>query len=695
MLPNIVRDVLQRRCSRLSRRCYETLTMAAVLGRNLEHTLLVTALDPRSEIDIIEDLEEAIQARVLQEMPAGYAFTHTLLREVIYGSMSARRAMLLHERAGLALERMLGARVDERAAELAHHFIHAGHDASSRAKALRYSREAGRHAARGSLHREALQHFSRACELVDSHGTVEPDSKLEVLEGRAEAEWALGLWLPLVETCERMLALTNEPLQRARAMGWIGHAQQRTGNTDAAVHYCDRALAELELASGHTEVTQAKLRLLTDKGYLLFLLGRFSEQTAIGLEMLPLAEALDQPKPIQWAHNALAMAAMGRGQVDVALEHYGRFRDLAAGTSDRLDQAIAHSNLGVQHQYAGEFQRARAELEHAIELCREAGAEHRAINSIQRLGWVLVGEGDLSAALQQAEQARDLASRASDRWAADCFDLLGTIFSHRAAWATATASFEQALRLREHGPHAAGRVETLLGMGRVHQHTGNWSAARANFVEAHATASSMEPSPWLVAASRDLGRLYCLTGEREGLDLMASALALAETMPRSIEYGPTVLVMVELGLWRGDRGSAVSALKRLLAGGLTAEQRIEVLCALARHQSVAGDRYGAGVHAIEARTLAERLGDPRVLSVMHAATGTIAMTNGSEEQATRAFEESLAFTRIAGTPHERAMTLTAFATATWLSPERANDMLSEAHEIGHRLGVAAVPASNS
>lgn len=696
VLPGIVRDVLQRRCRRLSRRCYETLSMAAVLGRNLEHNLLAIALDPRSELEVIDDLEEAMEARVLQEMPAGYAFTHPLLREVVYGSISERRAMLLHGQAGMALERMLGARVAERAAELAHHFIHARQNDAMRAKALHYSLEAGRRAAAGSLHREALEHFSRAWELTELDDVnAEPEIRLEVLEGRAAAEFAQGLWLPLVTTSERVLALADDPLRRARAFGWIGHARQRTAETEAAVQNCDRALAELERASSRPEVTAARVRFLADKGYMMFLLGRFGEHTAIGAEMLPIAEALGELKPIQLAHNALALAAMGRGQVDEALEHYGRFCELASSTSDRLDQAIAHSNLGVQYQYAGEFRRARAELERAIELCREAGAEHRTINSIQRLGWVLVGQGDLEAALQRAEQARELASRASDRWLADCYDLLGTIFSHRAEWATATASFEQALRLREHGPHAAGRVETLLGLGRVHLHTGDWSGAGDVFAEALATARSMDPSPWLVAARRQFGWLLCLTGEREGPGLVESALELAQTMPRSIEYGPTVFVAVELGLWRGDRAAATAELKQLLTGGVTAGQRIEIHCSLARRHREDGDLHAARAQMVEARTLAHAFGDPRVLSLVHTEAGLIAASDGAEDEAVAAFEEALVFSQGADTPYERARALTAFATLTSLTPERTDNLCAEAREIDRRLGVAAVPAHAS
>ena len=200
--------------------------------------------------------------------------------------------------------------------------------------------------------------------------------------------------------------------------------------------------------------------------------------------MLPAAEALGRPKPTEWSHNVLALAAMGRGQVDEAIGHFDQSRSLAERSNDQLDLAMAHSNLGIQHQYAGDFARARAELERAIELCREAVAEHRAINTIQRLGWVLLGEGDLRSALRQAEYARVLASRAADRWVADCHDLLGTVAALQADWTTAIDSFEEALRLRERGPHVVGRVETLLGLGLARQRSGDWPGARADFAEA-------------------------------------------------------------------------------------------------------------------------------------------------------------------------------------------------------------------
>jgi predicted ATPase len=78
--PQIVREVIAQRLTRLAPSCRETLAMAAVLGQSVEHRVLLAALEPIDEPVVLRDLDLAIGAQVLQETPAGYAFRHGLLR---------------------------------------------------------------------------------------------------------------------------------------------------------------------------------------------------------------------------------------------------------------------------------------------------------------------------------------------------------------------------------------------------------------------------------------------------------------------------------------------------------------------------------------------------------------------------------------------------------------------------------------
>jgi tetratricopeptide (TPR) repeat protein len=648
-LPLVVRDVLVQRLRRLSRRCYDTVAMAAVLGQTFEYDALSAALAPESMLPLVEDLEEATQAHVLREVPAGYAFTHALLREAVYGALSLPRQLLLHGQAGEALERLAGPHAAEHAAELAHHFVRAGRAPKMSAKALFYSLEAGRRAAGLLLHHEALEHLGRVCDLIDRDGVaVTLAIHLEVLSARLAGQRELGMWPAMIATAERILELAEDPLLRARARSAIGEARQRTGDMAAAVDACDGALADLDGAPRQPETASARLTVLGDKQYLLFLQARFRDQTVVCEEMLSIAEELGTPRAIEDAHNALASAAMGRGQVDKGLAHFGACLTAALVANDRFRQALAHSNLGIQYQFAGEFEPARTHLERALELRRELGADARNVNTIQRLGWVALGEGDLEKAVELGELARDLAIRTSDRWAAECCDLLGTICTVKAEWSAAIEHFELALRLREHGPRIVGRIDTLMGLGTVHLQTGNCGRALELFASALDVANSIDPSPWLVAAQRQLGQLYYQLGEPEGPVLVRSALALGETIPRSIQFGPTLLAAVECGCWDRDLAGATRALERALTCGLTAVVRIDVLCELARLQIAAGNVGAARCRIGAAQELANRLGSPRgICRVMHT-DGLVAAATGDRRAAGDSFEQAIGVARRSG-----------------------------------------------
>ncbi|MFN8634909.1 MAG: tetratricopeptide repeat protein [Chloroflexota bacterium] len=688
-LPTIVRDVLEQRLERLSQRCAGTVAMAAVLGQTFELDALSGAVGSPPILGVIEDLEEALRARVLREVPSGYAFTHALLREAAYGKLSAPRRIWMHARAGEALERLAGSRASDRAAELAYHFYASRAGADSRDKALRYSLEAGRRAAALMLHREALRHFANVCDLIDRDGaTVSQMTHLDVLDGRQNAERSLGLWRPLIETCERILSLADDPIKRARAHSSIGHAWQRVGDMVAAERACDDTLRDLEGLPATREVTVMRLQVSADKSYLLFLQGRYDEQAEIGDAMLPVARELGLPEPLWRTHNVIATAAQGRGQLDRARKHFTAYLASAIEMGDPLSQALAHSNLGILHQYAGSFVDARVQLERALELRREAGAEQRDVNTLQRLGWVCLGEGDLAGAFELGARALDLATRASDRWASDCHDLLGTIASLHADWPTATAHFEAALQLRKHGPHVVGRVQTRLGFGMVRQRTGDWPGARTLYADALAIASSISPSPWLVAARRQLGLLLCQAGERDGLELVRAALELAETMPLSIQFAPTLLAAVEAGLYGDDRAAAVCAVERALASGLTVEVQVELLCTLARLLADGGDLEAAEQQLVPARILTIRLGAVRTRCLLSEAEGVLAAVRGDTGSAAVAFDQALAVAREAGLPYEQARLLAASGATEAFDSARREAMLAEARVLLRNLSSA-------
>ena len=273
-----------------------------MFGQSVEHAALQAALVNADDSQIVLDLEEAIDAQLLVEAGTGYRFSHALLRDAVYWELSAPRRRLLHGRAGRVLESLHGGRSRERAAELAHHFALASETRETRGKLLTYSVEAGRRAAGLSSHREALTHFTRACELIETSGRSggkdgpSAEDWLAALEGRGGSERAMGLWEASIDSFRRALGATVDPLCLARSHAAIGYAHQRIGDSTTAMAHYNAGLAELESAREAPGVAIARLRLQSDQAYIHFLRGHFEQQLALSLQMLaPSVESGEVP----------------------------------------------------------------------------------------------------------------------------------------------------------------------------------------------------------------------------------------------------------------------------------------------------------------------------------------------------------------------------------------------------------------
>jgi DNA-binding SARP family transcriptional activator len=163
-IPEGVREAIGRRLERLSEPCNESLRIAAVIGREFSLVQLTRLIDDLTEDELLEALEEALAAHVIEELhgtPGGYQFTHALIQGTLADELSQTRRVRLHARIAEALEELYGSRADVHAAELAHHFA-AAQSVLGAGKVVRYSMLAGEAALAGYAPKQALEHFERA-----------------------------------------------------------------------------------------------------------------------------------------------------------------------------------------------------------------------------------------------------------------------------------------------------------------------------------------------------------------------------------------------------------------------------------------------------------------------------------------------------------------------------------------------------
>lgn len=169
-IPDGVREVIGRRLDRLSERCNQVLTIASVVGRQFTLSQLGQLIDDLPGDRLLEVLEEAITARVIEEVSGTveqFQFTHALIGETLAGELSTTRRVRLHAQIGSALEALYGEDAAAYAAELAHHFAQAATVVGSE-KLARYSALAGERAMAMHAYEEALGYFERALAAKES-----------------------------------------------------------------------------------------------------------------------------------------------------------------------------------------------------------------------------------------------------------------------------------------------------------------------------------------------------------------------------------------------------------------------------------------------------------------------------------------------------------------------------------------------
>ncbi len=193
-VPDGVRAVVGERLARLGAPTSRLLATAAIIGRSFEFALL-ERLSDLSEDELLDVLDAAVRARVIEEIPGTigqHAFSHALIRDTLYDGLTATRRALLHRRVACALEQAHAGDLEPRLAELAHHYAQAG-SSGDLAKAIELGARAGEHAIAQHAYEQAAVHLRRAGELADAPSSGQPRGRrCDLLIAQGEAERQAG-----------------------------------------------------------------------------------------------------------------------------------------------------------------------------------------------------------------------------------------------------------------------------------------------------------------------------------------------------------------------------------------------------------------------------------------------------------------------------------------------------------------------
>ncbi|PWR12066.1 ATPase, partial [Micromonospora acroterricola] len=178
-----VREAVRRRLAQLPPPVVETLTVAAVLGREFHRQVLAAcAAAPAAQVDRL--LDRAVTARLVVARGGGrFAFAHDLVRETLYDGLTEDDRRARHGAVVRSVDDL--AELTERLipADLARHAYLAG-PVLDRARAADLLVAAGRDAHARLATDEAVVHFSRALEVVEDRA-----QRVRILVEFGEVRW--------------------------------------------------------------------------------------------------------------------------------------------------------------------------------------------------------------------------------------------------------------------------------------------------------------------------------------------------------------------------------------------------------------------------------------------------------------------------------------------------------------------------
>jgi class 3 adenylate cyclase/tetratricopeptide (TPR) repeat protein len=546
-MPGTVQAMLAARIDRLPLEEKRLLQCAAVIGKDVEFSLL-QAIAELPEEALRRSLRRLQAAEFLYETSLfpdlEYTFKHALTHEVTYGSLLQERRQMLHTQILRVLETRLVNRVDEQVERLAHHALRG----EVWDKALIYFRQAGAKAAARSANREAvscfeqalmaLEHLSQSRELLEQaidlrfnlRNTLTPLGEHErILDVLREAEilaktlddqrrlgwvfcymtshfWWMGNLDQAAESGQRSLAIATTfqdlVLQTVTNL-YLGQVYYNLGNYFQAMEFLRKNVESLQGDLIYERFNMAALPFVVSRNWLIRCLaevGEFTEGRIRAEEAFQVAETVDDSFGLIAAYYGTGFLYLRKGEFQKAISLFERGLALSQTRHISFVVPLINSALGYTYVLSGRAPEAIPLLERAVE---QTVSMKVVVGLSIQIAWLsesYLWAGRIDKALELALRALDLScnykARGHEAWA---LRLLGEIHAHQAPphVEEAEAYYHQAMALAEELGMRPLLAHGHFGLGSLYYKVGRSEQARIELSAAIELFRSMEMTFWL------------------------------------------------------------------------------------------------------------------------------------------------------------------------------------------------------
>lgn len=594
-LPARIEGVIEERIDRLDDESREVVTVASVEGEafTAEVVARVQGVDERdivrrlsTELERRHRLVRAERVRRLGNRRISlYRFWHKLFQDYLYDTLDPAGRLYLHEDVAYALEELYQVEPEALAAaapRLALHFQEAGVLDKARA----YLEQAGDAAARVYANTEAVAHYRQALDLareVDVNG--EELTSLYIRLGRA---------LELNSEYDRVLA-TYEEMEKV--------ARQREDDRMALASLIARVTIRAVPSAVH-DPERARM---------------------LGGRALALSQALNDQgaeAKILWS---LSLAHYFANRLTEAIDHAERSLALARALGLREQTAQTLNDLGgLIYVHSGRIPQAIEALEEASDLWDELGNKPMLADSLSGSSSAHVYAGEYNKAIALSEQALEISRAINNVWGQSYSQMqLVDVALQRGDYGRAIALGEECIRLGEKAGFIVSQMYARRSLALAYADLGALDRALELIEEARTAASAHDLTIGEALVLGTLARLQIAAGRlTEAADTIAEAQGGPYRASWVLFRLPVHIADIEYMIQRGERRRATAAaddlIRRLRKHGIRS-QIPEALYLKGKALQELGQRKAAREYFLEARVEGSRIGAQRVLwRILHA-----------------------------------------------------------------------------
>ena len=405
-LPEGIRQLIGRRLERLGDTTRRLLMIGAVVGRQFRLSLIEALVDV-GEDAVLDAMDEALTAGVVIEEPGApgcFSFTHTLIRETLYTSITAARRVRLHHRIASALEHD-SASLESRLAELAYHFGQAAAYKNGD-KAVHYATSAGDHAVGTLAFESAAQWYDVALRAMDfvTSTTETAAQRFDLHVKRGRSFFVVGQWGNAKNAFEAAASLLGPaaPEKRAELLVRLAETAFWLMDVPGIKKFADEAQALAERAGrddlwADAQAWRASAMVSDGDVHAAIRMDETALTRAGGIRSFGLART---PLTLYWA-----------GMTDDAIEHGSQAVENARTSDDPSFLLYALQHLGLSLSGRGRFDEALRVFDEARAFGRRCGALPLLARATSMSVAPLLSVGDLAGAMARAHEARELAHR--------------------------------------------------------------------------------------------------------------------------------------------------------------------------------------------------------------------------------------------------------------------------------------------